>query len=253
MSVLRAEIIKSRRSALWGLSFVMPFIAVVLPAALYLSSKKVAAGNHPDMVIQGAFMVWLRLFLPLFSVMVALQLFMSEHTLGMWKHLNAMPTRGRPQIGAKYLVAFIALAAAIGFLVVDIVIALGVLKLQRPSLVVTPEPQAWPAIGCGLGLSVIAGIGILPAMLFCAGRLRRGTIGGTLGAGAAACVLGTSILPRDVPFASYFPWCAGGLYSEVLDKGVAEAHWLPLTVGSAAVLMTAIGAHLFMERRRPHF
>jgi hypothetical protein len=249
LAAIRAERMKVRKTLFFRLAFWFPFVTWVMPAAFFLRPMR-PGGKYPDASIlaESMFSIWSRMMLPVFAVMISIAAYQNEHTLSMWKHLNALPSRGRPQLLAKH--AVLALAAVYATIWTGAIGAIGsfVLKELRPEM---PFEPSWTRFATGLFVLLLEAISVTAITSVVAERVRVSYVGATLGFGALGCVVGNALPSNDV-----FPWSYGDTWSRILGNfGGYLGPYSVTTVAISAIALTiaTIVLHLEIATRRPHY
>lgn len=244
----RAERIKQRRTSLWWTAgVVFPVLTAALPVSFVLMVSTPLKPEASAGAAEGVLMFWARFFLPLFTVLVAFALQTSEHNAGMWKHLNAMPTRGPAQILAKYAVGGLAVFVATCALIPVTAICEGIGHLVRSDFTFAAG-WPWAMFAQAWALNLLAGIGMVVVMIAIAGRARRSAIGMTLGLGALFTVTGNMALQC----AGYAPWTIGWVWSYMIMKErAASSSIVLLLVTTPLWILATLVVQVRLERARP--
>jgi hypothetical protein len=238
--------LKVRKTLFFRLALYFPLVCCILPASIFFqwTTHKFDASILADSAIS----VWGRILLPVFGVMIALALYQDEHTLGMWKHLNALPTRGPSQILAKHAMLAINVVVATCWLGLFGIVGSCVLKLFRPHLTLSFD---WSRLGAGLFLMLLEGLGATAMMAVIAARARTGFVGATLGLAALGCVFGNGVELRD-----RVPWGFGETWSRMISppaEGGGPYSLTTCTVSTLLWLAATMVVHIVVEKRRPHY
>ena len=242
----KAERLKLRKTLFFRLSFYFPLVCCLLPASFFFrwTTEKFDASIMADSTI----VIWGRMLLPVFAVMIALAMYQNEHTLGMWKHLNALPTRGPSQILAKHAMLAINVVLATCWLGIFGIVGSCLLKSYRPHLTLSFD---WSRLGVGLLLMLLEGLGVTAMLAVVAARVRTGFVGATLGLGALGCVLGNAVELRD-----RVPWGFGETWSRIISpsaEGGGPYSLTSCTVSTMLWLAATMFVHVLLEKRRPHY
>jgi hypothetical protein len=208
--------------------------------------------RYPDasLLAESAFAIWSRMFLHVFAVMISIAAYQNEHSLSMWKHLNALPSRGRAQALAKHAILALAAVWATFWLGALALVGSATLHFLKPRFPLVPQ---WQKLGVGLFVLLIEALSVTSITSVVAARVRHGYVGATLGFGALCCVLGNGLPSNDV-----FPWSFGDTWSRVLGDRGGMYDLGPYSIGTVVISGTiwaaaAIAVHLQLEKHRPHY
>ncbi len=253
LNALRAEAIKTRRTFLGKSPVLFPFLVVLFPFIAFATSgveqlvAKAASGAGGEFAA-GCMVGWIYMMLPFFALQIALMIFHTEHTQNMWKHLNALPMPGRIQVLAKHLMGSWQLLAGTLCFMLQILLALVLLKAMRPELGIRFDlPTFWWALGRHTLLCQAAGLMILLPLMVVAARFRN--IGVTLTTGIFGFAAAFFVKPTDT-LAAFFPWSMGKVWiARIMDPNAPRHLWWVLPALGCVAL--SVGVHLFLQRRKP--
>lgn len=253
LHAFQAERIKVRGTFLAKSPILFPFLVVIFPfiALAAGTSEKLnaaAPGGGASEFASGCFMGWLFAMLPLYALQIALMSYQGEHTQGLWKHLNALPTPGRTQVLAKQLMGAWQMLLGTLSLATQLLLVLGLLKLMRPGLGVRFAPPAfWWFLGRDILLCGAAGLVILAPLMVVAARFRN--IGVAITTGVFGITASFFLKPTDT-LAAFFPWSMGKVWlmHALYRKEPMQLWWM---LPALACIGVSFGVHAWWRGRKP--
>jgi len=206
MYAIKAEWIKGRRTFLRYSPVVFAFLALLIIMPIQL--KHIA--NYPPRIsiaidfVGNYFMLWTYLMLPIYCIFIAMLNFYTEHTQGLWKHINVQPVSGTMQTLVKHYYAWCYLSIATVMLSALIVITLLIIKLIYSELNMGLNDITTWLTFCQMSLGAIAGgVTIVSILNLIAARF-SGFIS-TLTVGFIGLMLPFLIKITD-PVTPFIPW-----------------------------------------------
>jgi hypothetical protein len=236
--VLKAEILKTKRTlALW-LAFLAPLVVVVFILLGFLDRGEEWLGTGLDNAwvefAQSVDIFWVLLMLPLFITLQTALLAGLEHQSEQWKHLCALPVPRWAVVAAKQAVA----AALIGLshLVLICLTLLGgwLLWLLRPGLgfhAAIPWGQLLKPVATAYLVSWF----ILAIHTWVALRWRSFVVASAVG--IVLTVAGVIVVNSE--WGSFYPWALAGLIVNGFNKG-ESLPLLEFLLGSLGGLVAAL-------------
>jgi hypothetical protein len=247
---LKAEWVKSRRTFLRysPIIFASSAFLVLLPSVLRdFTDGRGLHGPNAENILQMYSFAWIYLFLPVYSIFIALMNFYTEHTNCMWKHINVQPISGVVQVWTKHCFAWCYVAVSTIMLSAFILIILLIVKQTYSHVNIGLDNSAfWFGI-CRFSLnSIVGGIATVSILNLLAARtpgiIQTGIVG-------FAGILIPIFIRINHVAAPFVPWAMEKVYVFSAYKGVPyKPLWAIVPIVYVAI---ALARHIALQRMRP--
>ena len=196
--------------------------------------------------------VWMYFMMPMYSILVAILSFTSEHTQCMWKHTNAQPVSGTVQILAKHFFGWCYLITATVTITVLTTLVLLLANLFFNVTVGFADFNFWRITGLYCLLLIAGGIAMVSLLNVLAARVAGFSLPAMVG------FFGT-LLPifasADKKAATFIPWTASKVLTDPVFKEVffgskapVEYWWIAVPAVQVAMLLWI---HSYIQKKKP--
>lgn len=197
----------------------------------------------------GIFDPWIAPIIPLYCILIAIQNHQSEHTCGMWKHINSQPVPGVAQAMTKHLFSWCQVVAATIMLSVLTVVSILIVKWVYPEAYVSFSSEYFWLPLCQFNIAAISG-GMVIVSILNALAARVPAISITAATGSIGTLLLPFVFNNVHPAAPFIPWVFESTWYSSWKFG--EPLFAPLWVFVPLVYVVAtIAIHLTWQKDRP--
>ncbi|MCL1894079.1 MAG: ABC transporter permease [Holophagaceae bacterium] len=250
-----AEWIKGRRTFLRLSPIVFAIIPILIPTAIFfrdfIHTERAIEyiqnmGIEYDPILSFSklcFRFWVFFVLPVYCIFFAILNYQTEHTQGLWKHINAQPISGTTQAMAKQVYAWCYITFTT-LLLFALVVAISLfVKFYNPPLGLSLNSAPfWIQSFQHSIVSIAHGMIIVSILNFFAARFSGATV--PIMVGSIGCMLPIAYEPT-YSMAPYIPW----LYNVVLlELGSFSPAWVAIPVIHIA---TALAIHFVWQKDAP--
>jgi len=247
---VKAEWVKGRRTFLRYSPIIFASLAfiILLPSILRnFQSGRVLRSSAAEDILQMYSFAWVYVFLPVYSIFIALMNYYTEHTQGMWKHINAQPVSGIAQTIAKHCFAWCYVAASTITLNTFILIMLLIVKMVHYNVNIGIDDSVfWFGI-CRFALnSIVGGIAAVSILNLFAARSSGIILTGMVG---FAGILIPIFIGTTHVLAPFVPWAMEKAYIFSAYSGVPYKPWWAIV--PIVYVAAALARHIVLQRMKP--
>ncbi|MCL1908998.1 MAG: ABC transporter permease [Holophagaceae bacterium] len=254
---IKAELLKGRRTFLRYSPIVVPFatVLILLPVGLQDISHNTSNSAVGIGVFNFYFLVWLFFMMPMYSLLVAILNYSSEHVQGLWKHINTQPVSGTMQVLAKHFYAWCYLIAATTALSVMLLIVLLIAKLFFGVTIGLADVDFWRIIALFNIFSIVGGIAIITLLCVLTCRVASFTLPAMVGFFGVLLPIFASADSKGAPF---IPWTLGKVLLDpvfketMLGAGVSPVQYWWVIVPAVQVVLL-LCAHSYIQKKKPQY
>jgi hypothetical protein len=245
--VLRAEILKMRRTLALALAFIAPLSITLMQFGMALQRGPLSFDSSEEAwlyVCQSNLVMWSLIMLPLFVTLETALIAGLEHNNQTWKKLFALPVPRWMTIAAKQFSGLLLIALSCLVLwALTIVMGL-VLQAIEPGFGLTGTPP-WDSLLIFSALVFLASWLIIAINTWVALNWKSFVVASAFG--IIATVSGAMVINSET-FGQYYPWAIAGLVGNAFNEGVIlwPQVWTGLIGGVAALFIT----NLLLSRKQ---
>lgn len=243
LALIRAELLKLKRTLAFAMIFVAPAVVVALQVALLFNNKE-GWGFDVDMwkfFFNSLASLWAIFMLPLFSALVVALLYHYEHANNGWLKLFALPVPKSMIIATKQIVALGIVLASMLVLLLATIAGGFVLTVLHPNMKF-PTEIPWLTLLARSGLVFISAFALIAIQNWVS--MRWSTLAVSLGVGIAGTFV--ALFASGWKYGHYYPWL---IPVRVLNGQEQDWYATALFVGSVGGLVLFIAGLIDAARR----
>ncbi|MCL1894078.1 MAG: ABC transporter permease [Holophagaceae bacterium] len=250
---IKAEWLKGRRTFLRFSPLVVSFATVIilLPIAWKVITDG-KSGNTGINCLDFYFVIWLFFMMPMYSILVAILNFSTEHGQGLWKHVNVQPVSGAIQTLVKHFYGWCYLFATTIAILALAILVLVVASFFPDITVGFTDFNFWRKAFLYSILSSISGIVILTLLNVLAARVAGFSLPALVGFFGTLLPIFADANSKGAPF---IPWTVGKflLFPVIMEartgiKPSIEFWWIVVPIAQVALLLWV---NIFIQKKKP--
>jgi hypothetical protein len=246
-NVLRAEILKMRRTLALALAFIAPLSITLMQFGILVQRGPLSFDNSREAwlyICQSNLVMWSLVMLPLFVTLETALIAGLEHNNQTWKKLFALPVPRWMTIGAKQFSGLLLIALSCLVLwVLTIVMGL-IIQAVNPAFGLSGTPP-WDSLLVYSILVFLASWLIIAINTWVALNWKSFVVASAFG--IIATVSGVVVINSEI-FGKYYPWALAGLVGSQFTEG--EILWPQVLFGLIGGLIALLITNLLLRHKQ---
>ncbi|MBI4892244.1 MAG: ABC transporter permease [Acidobacteria bacterium] len=237
--VLRAELLKLRRTLAFWMVPAAPFVVLLLSFLMFHQrSEYFAKSGKPlwENLQRNSFVLWAVLMMPLYITLQTALLAGLEHSGERWRNLLALPVRRWTLYVVKLAIPCAMVFASSAILNFGVLLSGVLLTNLKPELRF-PSPLPWAQAWDYTFLSFTASLLVIAIQQWVS--LRFATFAASAGFGICCTVAG-SILANSQKYGPWWPWCLPVQLMTGKPEPIAHALWYSCLGGLIAAVLGGV-------------
>lgn len=243
LALLRAEVLKLKRTLALAMIFVAPIVVVALQVALLFNNKE-GWGFDVDMwkyFFNSLASLWAIFMMPLFTALVVALVYHYEHANNGWLKLFALPVPKSMIVATKQIITTGIVLASMFVLLLATIAGGFVLKALHPNMNF-PTEIPWLTLLARSGLVFISALALIAIQNWVS--MRWSTLAVSLGVGIAGTFV--ALFAAGWKYGHLYPWL---IPVRVLNGQEQDWYATALLVGSVGGLVLFIAGMIDATRR----